>query len=201
MNIGEKAAYLKGLAEGLDISPDSKNGKIIKGILDILEDIADSIGVLEEENKNLNDYVAEIDEDLGALEEDYEKNCGCKLIGQPRVKEKWLDNYWSEDDEYEDDDDGEDDEYDEDEYDDDEYDEDDEKESEENELLDGVLELKCPHCKKRVFVKTDEILESDDMAVECPQCGEEIEVEVESGGCSCPHCAVNQKDGDDDVPF
>jgi hypothetical protein len=35
MNIGEKVAYLKGLAEGLELSSDTKNGKIIKGILDI----------------------------------------------------------------------------------------------------------------------------------------------------------------------
>ena len=79
MDIGKKVAYLKGLAEGLDISSDSKNGKIIKGILDVLEDIAASIEVLEDENAELEDYITEIDDDLGMLEQDFEKACGHKL--------------------------------------------------------------------------------------------------------------------------
>ena len=38
MNISEKVAYLKGLAEGLELE-DSKEGKLIKGIIDVLDDI------------------------------------------------------------------------------------------------------------------------------------------------------------------
>ena len=55
MNIGEKVAYLKGLAEGLDISPETKEGKLLKAMLDVLGDIAA--------------YAEELDEDLGALEQ------------------------------------------------------------------------------------------------------------------------------------
>ena len=195
MDIGEKVAYLKGLAEGLEISSDSKNGKIIKGILDVLEDIAGAVEFLESENENLNDYLSELDEDLGALEEDYEK-----AREKPSLKEKnWLEDYL-----YDEEDDEDDDEFDEEDYEDEEYDDefvdefDDEDESEENELLDRVLEIKCPHCKKRVFIETDEILESEDISVECPECGKKIEI-AEEGGCSCGHCP--KRDEDENTPF
>lgn len=187
MNIGEKVAYLKGLAEGLEISSDSKNGKILKGILDILEDIAASVQALEEENETLEDYITEIDEDLGNLEDDYDKTCGHKLLAPPVHHGHKHNHHHNIND------DGEFDDLEEDE---DDYDEeDDENESAENEILDGVFEMKCPHCKKRIFIETDEILKSDSMAVECPECGYEIEiVEDESGGCSCSNCAAHHAD-------
>jgi len=40
MNIGEKVAYLKGLAEGLEIGTEAKSGRVIHGILDVLEEMA-----------------------------------------------------------------------------------------------------------------------------------------------------------------
>ena len=42
MNISEKVAYLKGLAEGLDLG-DGKEAKVLAGILDVLEDICEEI--------------------------------------------------------------------------------------------------------------------------------------------------------------
>ena len=39
----EEVAYLKGLAEGLEISKETKEGKIIHKIIDVLESFADSI--------------------------------------------------------------------------------------------------------------------------------------------------------------
>ena len=39
----EEVAYLKGLAEGLEISKETKEGKIIHKIIDVLENFADSI--------------------------------------------------------------------------------------------------------------------------------------------------------------
>ena len=38
MTVTEKVAYLKGLMEGLDFQADTKEGKIIKLMADILED-------------------------------------------------------------------------------------------------------------------------------------------------------------------
>ena len=66
----EEVAYLKGLAEGLEISAESKEGKMIHKIVDALEVFADAIVTLDEEQEELQDFVESIDEDLADLEED-----------------------------------------------------------------------------------------------------------------------------------
>ena len=40
MGITEKVAYLKGLAEGLGLDKDSKEGKLFAAIIDVLDDMA-----------------------------------------------------------------------------------------------------------------------------------------------------------------
>lgn len=69
MTLGERAAYLKGLAEGLKISSESDEGKLLHEIINMLEDMTDSVTALEDECDRLNDYVEELDEDLGDVEE------------------------------------------------------------------------------------------------------------------------------------
>ena len=48
MTITEKVSYLKGLAEGLSIDDTTKEGKIIKAIIDVLDDVAFSVADLED---------------------------------------------------------------------------------------------------------------------------------------------------------
>lgn len=64
----EKAAYLQGLAEGLNIDKDSKEGKLFIAILDMLEEIVEAIDELAEIQEEQGDYLEAIDEDLGDLE-------------------------------------------------------------------------------------------------------------------------------------
>lgn len=66
----EEVAYLKGLAEGLEISKETKEGKIIHKIVETLESFADAIVELEEEQVDLVEYVESIDEDLADIEDD-----------------------------------------------------------------------------------------------------------------------------------
>lgn len=66
----EEVAYLKGLAEGLEISKETKEGKIIHKIVETLESFADAIVELEEEQTDLVEYVESIDEDLADIEDD-----------------------------------------------------------------------------------------------------------------------------------
>ena len=47
MNITEKAAYLKGLADGLDLDKTTKEGKLIAALLDMVDAMADKIAELE----------------------------------------------------------------------------------------------------------------------------------------------------------
>ena len=70
MGISEKAAYINGLFDGYEIDKSTKEGKIISEMLLLLSDMADKINALEADNKELHEYVEELDHDLGAVEED-----------------------------------------------------------------------------------------------------------------------------------
>jgi hypothetical protein len=79
MTLTEKAAYIKGLAEGLNLDKDSAEGKLIGALIDIVSDIAAAQSETDEDLEYLNDYIEEIDEDLGAVEEELygEGDCDC----------------------------------------------------------------------------------------------------------------------------
>ncbi len=66
----EEVSYLKGLAEGLNISKETNEGKIIHKIIDVLDSFADSIVELDEQQCDLAEYVESIDEDLSDIEDD-----------------------------------------------------------------------------------------------------------------------------------
>ena len=70
MGISENAAYIKGLFDGYEIDKSSKEGKIISEMLTLIADMADKINALEADNKELHEYVEELDHDLGELEEE-----------------------------------------------------------------------------------------------------------------------------------
>lgn len=70
MGISENAAYLKGLFDGYEIDKNTKEGKIISEMLVLLADMADKINALEADNKELHEYVEELDHDLGEVEEE-----------------------------------------------------------------------------------------------------------------------------------
>lgn len=75
MTLTEKAAYIKGLAEGLALDETKPETKLIKELIALTEDMSRTISDLEDDTEYLNDYVEEIDEDLGNLEEDYYGEC------------------------------------------------------------------------------------------------------------------------------
>ncbi|MEM1483941.1 CD1247 N-terminal domain-containing protein [Oscillospiraceae bacterium PP1C4] len=85
MTITERAAYIKGLAEGLGIDDSTKEGKIINALIGALDDLALTVSDLEAELDELSEQVDTIDEDLGTLEEDFydldddddDCECGC----------------------------------------------------------------------------------------------------------------------------
>ena len=76
MNLNEKAAYLKGLAEGLDYDATTKEGKLIAALIDMVsemsakvEEIDSDIDELVDEVVELREYIEEIDDDLNDVEE------------------------------------------------------------------------------------------------------------------------------------
>ncbi len=78
MTLSERAAYIQGLADGLELDESTKEGKLLAAIIDLVGDMADEIGAIVEDVDTLNDYIEEIDEDLGSVEEIlYEDECDC----------------------------------------------------------------------------------------------------------------------------
>ena len=69
MKLGEKVAYLKGLAQGMEIGESTKEGKLLTAIIDALGAMASAIDELEGETEMLNEYVNELDSDLGDVEQ------------------------------------------------------------------------------------------------------------------------------------
>ena len=80
--LGEEVAYLRGLAEGLDIDDKSKEGKMISKIVEILGSFADTV----EEVEDLEEWLYDEDDD------DYEDDD--------------YDDEYDEDEDYDDDEDG-----------------------------------------------------------------------------------------------
>ena len=69
MTISEKVAYLKGLAEGLNIDTDkSKEGKLINVMIGILEEIGLAIEDLEENSLALGEEIDVLSDDLADVE-------------------------------------------------------------------------------------------------------------------------------------
>ena len=69
MTISEKVAYLKGLAEGLDLDTQkSKEGKLISVMIGILEEIGLSIEDLEENALALGEEIDVLSDDLADVE-------------------------------------------------------------------------------------------------------------------------------------
>ena len=96
MTISEKTAYLKGLMDGLKLSTESDEGKMIAAIVDLLGDLTKKVTDIEDTTIAISDELDEIEEDLDAIE-DY-------ILDEE--DEDWDDediddDEWDEDEEYE----------------------------------------------------------------------------------------------------
>ena len=70
MTVTEQVAYLKGLTEGLEIDTSKKEGKLISGMLNALENLADAVIDLQQQNEQLAVELDDVYEELTALTED-----------------------------------------------------------------------------------------------------------------------------------
>ncbi len=69
MTISEKAAYLKGLMDGLELDTEKAEGKMIEAIVDLLGDVTRRLADVEETTIAISDELDEIEEDLDAIED------------------------------------------------------------------------------------------------------------------------------------
>ena len=95
MTISEKSAYLKGLMDGLKLSTETDEGKMIAAIVDLLGDLTRKVTDIEDTTIAISDELDEIEEDLDAIgdfimDEDFEED-----------EDDFEDEEWDEDEEYE----------------------------------------------------------------------------------------------------
>ncbi len=141
MTVTEKVAYLKGLADGLDIDATTKEGKLLTAIMDVLGDLANDLEGLSEYVDELSEQLDAVDEDLDTLEGDF---------------------YGDEDEDYDDDEDEE------------------------------FYDITCPKCGEEFCVDEETLL---DGSVDCPECGEVLEFEIEcDDDCDCCECDCDEKE-------
>ncbi len=100
MTISEKSAYLKGLMDGLKLSTETDEGKMIAAIVDLLGDLSRKVTDIEETTIAISDELDEIEEDLDAIED---------FIMDEEDDDEWFteddeddeDDSWDEDEEFE----------------------------------------------------------------------------------------------------
>ena len=91
MTITEKAAYLKGLMEGLKLDTETAEGKMIAALVDLVGDMTRRITDIEETTIAISDELDEIEEDLDAIE-DY-------ILDEDEDEEDWDEDYEDDEDE------------------------------------------------------------------------------------------------------
>ena len=149
MTISEKAAYLKGLMEGLELDTEKAEGKMISAIVDLLGDVTRRLTDVEETTIAISDELDEIEEDLDAIED---------FI----MDEEDYDDY-DDDEDYDDEDDL----YDEDDFEDEGFDFGDEETT--------IYEVKCA-CGNVIDFDEDTLEEG---SIRCPECGELLEFSLD----------------------
>ena len=86
MKITEKAAYVKGLVDGLELDPKDKQTKVFKALVDLVNEMAEELSNLEQCYDDVCDQIDALDEDLSGVEdllyddeddEDYGCSCSC----------------------------------------------------------------------------------------------------------------------------
>ncbi len=81
-NLTDRISYINGLAEGLKLSDETTEGKVLHKVLEMLGEVAAEMDELRRDHDELDDYVESIDNDLSDLEEaffgDEDEGCdGC----------------------------------------------------------------------------------------------------------------------------
>ena len=149
MELKEKAAYLKGLADGLELDKETKEGKLIAALIDLTQELCAAVEMLDTdmdeaacELEELREYIEEIDDDLNDVEE---------FLDEEVELDEWDDE---EDDEDENWCDGE---------------------CEGCSGCDDYFEIVCPSCGETICF--DESVDPEDLT--CPACQEKFACIVE----------------------
>lgn len=64
----EKAAYLKGLMDGLSIDASTKEGKVLLALYDVVNEICETVDTIDSDVDDIVEFCSTMDEDLGDVE-------------------------------------------------------------------------------------------------------------------------------------
>ena len=154
MTVVEKAAYLKGLTEGLGVDPETKEGKLWNTLCDLVSDMAHEIEDLQDANMDYADAIDEIGDELSYLED-----LTCDLDKPEDLEEDFCDGNCAgcsgcddiTDEFYDDDEDMD---------------------------YDGVIyDVTCPKCGEEITFDEETL---DAGSIVCPKCGENLEFDLDS---------------------
>lgn len=68
VGLKDKVAHLQGLADGIKLDRESKEGKVLSEVIAVLGDLAESVDELHHAQLEIEDYLEDVDEDLSVLE-------------------------------------------------------------------------------------------------------------------------------------
>ncbi|MDR2656021.1 MAG: hypothetical protein LBC56_08185 [Oscillospiraceae bacterium] len=81
MYVTEKAAYLKGLIDGVELD-DSKESRIIKAMAEVIGELAEAVSVLQEDGEDLYNIAEELQECIDDIQDivydEGEHYCSCR---------------------------------------------------------------------------------------------------------------------------
>ena len=100
MTISEKAAYLKGMMDGMKLDTDANEGKMIAAIVDLLGDLTRKVTDIEDTTIAISDELDEIEEDLDAIE-DFIMDEDDEWDDEEDWDDEEEEDEWDEDEEYE----------------------------------------------------------------------------------------------------
>lgn len=76
--LSEKAAYLKGLMDGLEIDDSTKEGKVLLALYDVVSEICETVDTIDADVDDIVEFCSTIDEDLAEVEDElYGDECDC----------------------------------------------------------------------------------------------------------------------------
>ena len=66
-DLTNRAAYLKGLADGMKLDKETNEGRLLSEILDFLTDVADEIDAIDQEQGFIADKIDDIEDDIDVI--------------------------------------------------------------------------------------------------------------------------------------
>ena len=72
-----RAAYLKGLADGMKLNTETNEGKLLNEIIDFLGDLSDMVEALDDEQGFIADQVDELEEEVEMIGDEVFGDCDC----------------------------------------------------------------------------------------------------------------------------